>query len=270
MERVTLYHRTRLAVLPLVETDGLRTRVDLSEREGPLDAFDLAATGRFARGRRVSGWVSRAHAESRITQLGAGLVSYTVDPRKAVANREEAREADPVAVWSDVRSLADRLAEVGGDVAALPDDLEVHIDLPVRAKLLRLHAPDVTDEDLGVYAGVVAAIADSDRVAARTIMHLALAAADGDADTPAFRAACALAWRDEPDDRELILRWRRADPVAVLEVVIAELEESAPESSAVIAGMLDESSRQADDAGIGLAEMLLESSERSLETLTRP
>jgi hypothetical protein len=68
----------------------------------------------------------------------------------------------------------------------------------VRAKLVRIHAPDLSADELGVHAGVVAAVADEDRVAAKLLMHLALAAADGDADGPAFRAACALAWRDEP------------------------------------------------------------------------
>ncbi|MGA1078552.1 MAG: hypothetical protein ACO3VG_06240, partial [Nitriliruptoraceae bacterium] len=60
MDRVTVWHRTAPARLPAIEREGLRTRADLGGTLGPLDAFDAAATGRFARGRRVSGWYERA------------------------------------------------------------------------------------------------------------------------------------------------------------------------------------------------------------------
>jgi phosphoserine phosphatase SerB len=70
VDRVTLYHRTALVNLPLIEVDGLRTRIDLSDRLGPVGDFDAAATGRFARGRRVSGWTSRAHAQALVGELG--------------------------------------------------------------------------------------------------------------------------------------------------------------------------------------------------------
>ena len=269
MQRVTLYHRTALANLPLIELEGLRTRIDLSKRLGPPGPFDLAAPGRFARGRRVSGWASRTYADALIVQHGAGLLSYTVDPRKAVANRAAERESDVEAIWSTVRPLADWLDEVDGDAAALPEDLEVHVDLPVRSKLVRIHAPDLSADDLGVYAGVVAAIADTDRVAAKMVMHLALAVADGDTDSLAYSAACALAWRDEPDDREVALRFARAEAEAVLEAVLADLEETASEGAAVLISALDTVRAAADAAGVELGEMMMQRSERTLERIHR-
>jgi len=262
VDRVTLYHRTALVNLPLIEVDGLRTRIDLSDRLGPLDAFDMAATGRFARGRRVSGWVARAHADACRAQFGAGLVSFTVDPRKAVANPASERESG--AGWSSVRPLATWLEEVGGDAGALPMDLEVHLEQPVRAKLVRIHAPDLTSDELGGYAGLVAGIADVDRVAAKLLMHLALVAADGRPDTPAYRAACALAWREEPDERDLPMRMGRADAEAVLEAVLADLDEQAPDGTAELLTVLDALRAEADAAGADLGQMMMDRSERSL------
>ena len=264
MDRVTLYHRTALVNLPLIEVDGLRTRIDLSERLGPVDEFDAAATGRLARGRRVSGWTSHAHARTHRGTLGSGLVSFTVDPRKAVANRAADRLADPVGVWESVLPLAAWLADAAGDVAALPDDLEVHQEQPVRAKLVRFHAPDLSDDELGVHAGLVAAVADEDRVAAKLLMHLALAAADGDRDSPAFRAACALAWRDEPDDRDLSLQVGRADAEAVLEAVLADLEDRASDGAAALLAVLDGLRAEADGNGEDLGQLMMDRSERSL------
>jgi hypothetical protein len=264
VDRVTLYHRTLLVNLPLIELEGLRTRIDLSDRLGPVGDFDAAATGRHARGRRVSGWTSRSHAQALVGELGPGLVSYTVDPRKAVANRAADRAKDPSAVWDSVRPLTAWLEDAGGDVAGLPDDLEVHQEQPVRAKLVRMHAPDLSADELGVHAGVVAAVADEDRVAAKLLMHLALAAADGDADGPAFRAACALAWRDEPDGRDIMLQVGRADAEAVLEVVLADLEDRAPDGAAVLLGVLDVLRSEAAGGGGALGQLMMERSERSL------
>ena len=259
-----MYHRTAFANLPLIEVDGLRTRIDLSSRLGAVGAFDAAATGKFARGRRISGWVSRGQADAMRTDLGAGLVSFTVDPRKAAANRAADREADAAAVWQLVRPLAAWLADVGGDVAALPDDLEVHQELPVRAKLVRFHAPDLSDEELGVHASLVAAVADEDRVAAKLLMHLALAAAEGNADTPAFRAACALAWRDEPDDQDLSIRVGRSDAEAVLEAVLADLEDTSSDGATTLLGVLDALRTEADASGEDLGQLMMDRSERSL------
>jgi len=264
VDRVTLYHRTSLTNLPLIELDGLRTRIDLSDRLGALDAFDLAATGRHARGRRVSGWVSRAHADGGRVQHGAGLISFTVDPRKAVAGRASERAADAVAAWAAMRPLAAWLADAAGDVAGLPADLEVHIDQPVRAKLVRMHAPDLSADELGMHATMVAEVADTDRVAAKLLMHLSLAAADGDADSAAYRAACALAWREEPDGRDVALGVARADAEAVLEAVLADLEETAPEGSAMLLGVLDALRAEADTADVDLGQLMMDRSEQSL------
>ena len=245
--RITLFHRTSAPNLPLIEVDGLRTRIDLSERLGPLGAFDLAATGRFARGRRVSGWVSRRHADAVRGQFGPGVVSFTVDPLRVLADRAEDREADPEGVWGRMRTLADWLAEVGGDVGALPEDLEVHQERPIRAKLVRILALDTEDGALGHYGPIVAAVADADRLAAKLLMHLALIAADGDGADPAYLAACALAWRDEEDPQDLARRVARVDAEAVLEAVLVEQEDGAPEGVARLRDTFDALRSAAED-----------------------
>jgi hypothetical protein len=263
MGRVTLFHRTAAANLPLIELDGLRTRIDLTQRLGPLGPFDEAATGRFARGRRVSGWVSRDYAAERARELGPGVVSFTVDPLRALAGRAALRESDPAGAWDEMRPLARWLAEFESDRAALPEDLEVHVELPVRAKLVRIHAPDLSAADLDIHAPLVDAIADSDRVAAKLLMHLALAVADGSAAAPVYLAACALAWREEPDPSDLGRRVGRADAETVLEAVLVELEDDATESVGVLRTMLDEL-RASDDGANDLGTLLLERSEASL------
>jgi hypothetical protein len=268
--RVTLFHRTQVANLPLIEVDGLRTRIDLTDRLGAVGPFDEAATGRLARGRRVSGWVSREHAASRVDQLGRGVVSFSVDPRRALADRAQDREADPVGVWAHMRPLSEWIAEVGGDVAALPSDLEVHQELPVRAKLVRLHAPDVDGPSLGIHAPLVAAVADSDRVAAKLLMHLALVVADGDPAAPAYLAACAFAWREEEDDRDLGRRVARADAEAVLEAVLLEREDEAPEAVAVLRDVLDGLRATADATEGDLGTLIMERSEASLGRIVGP
>ena len=264
MGRITLYHRTAAATLPLIELDGLRTRIDLSDRLGGLSPFDEAATGRFARGRRVSGWVSREHAATAGRTAGPGVVSFSVDPRRVLADRASDREADPVGVWTRMRPLSDWLAEVDGDVAALPIDLEVHQELPVRAKLVRIHAPDLTDADLGVHAPLVAAVADSDRVAAKLLMHLALAVADGDADDPAYLAACAFAWREAEDERELARRVARADAETVIESVLVEQEDVAPGAVEILRDTLDALRARSDEAEGDLGSAVMDRSEASL------
>ena len=262
--RVTLFHRTSAANLPLIEVDGLRTRIDLSDRLGPLEPFDEAATGRFARGRRVSGWVSRQHAASTADRSGPGVVSFTVDPRRAVACRAADREADPSGVWGRMRPLAEWLSEFDGDVAALPVDLEVHQELPVRAKLVRIHAPDLRPEALGIHAPLVAGVADDDRIAAKLLMHLELIVADGDATHPAYLAACALAWRDDEDDRDLGRRVARADAEAVLESVLLEREDEAAEVVALLSGTLDALRAEAVAADGDLGALIMDRSEASL------
>ena len=268
MERITLLHRTTAANLPLIELDGLRTRVDLADRLGPVGPFDEAATGRYARGRRISGWVSRAQADARRGELGPGLVTFTVDPRRVLAGRAAEREADPAGAWSSMRTLAEWLTDAGGDADALPDDLEVHQDQPVRAKLVRLRAIDPEPGALGPYAALVTAVADADRVAAKLLMHLALATADGDAAHPAYLAACALAWRDEEDAADLGRRVARADAEAVIEAVLVEHEEAAEDGVSALREMLDGLRAEADASEGDVADVMLERSELSLVRIT--
>lgn len=262
MERVTVWHRTAPARLPAIEREGLRTRADLGATLGPLDAFDAAATGRFARGRRVSGWLTRDAADARAAALGAALVSFSVDPRRATALPASVREADPAGAWAAARPLAEWLAE-----GREPADLEVHQDVPVRAKLLRLHAVDVPAAALGPYAPLVTAVADADRLAAKLLVHVLLAVATGEADDPAFLAASVLAWRDEPDDPRLPIEVARADLEAVVEAVLVDEAERAPEAVAVLTAALDALRAEAADAGVTADELIGERSTRTLERI---
>lgn len=267
MDRVTVFHRTQAVNLPLIEVDGLRTRTDLSDRLGPVGPFDAAAPGRFAHGRRVSAWVSRAHADTLRDDLGAGVVRFTVDPRRALAGRAQDRHADPTTAWERMRPLAEWLTDAGGP-DALPADLEVHQEQPVRAKLLRILAPDPSPAAYGSFAGIVEHVADTDRVAAKLLMHLALVAADGDGGDPAFLTACALAWRDAEDTPDLGRRIARADAEGVLEAVLAEQEEDASQAVTRLRDVLDAVRDAAGEDG-DLGERLMERSEASLTRIVR-
>jgi len=243
--RVTVYHLTLPKRLPLIEEDGLRTRADLSGLYGPPGEFDAAAPGTFAHGKRVSGWTSLDHAATRVDELGGGLVSYSVDPAKTMSNRASLRDGDPAAYWSSARPLRDWLAD-----GELPEDLEVHQNLPVRVKYLRLHAPIVTDEQLGGYAPLVSAVADEDRLSAKALMHLAILASDGDFDAEDFTSACALAWRDEPDPDNLVRELSEMDPDKVASAALAELGGSSPETTLRLRQVLDETREWADANGM--------------------
>ena len=263
MSRVVVHHLTRVRRLPLIELDGLRTRVDLSGRLGPVDAFDLAAPGTHARGKRVSAWVSEDHARTEVERFGRGRVSFSVDPARVLALPASVREADPERAWDAARPLAAWLAE-----GPPPADLEVHQNLPVRAKHVRIHAPVVDDAALGDFAPLVAAVADSDRVAAKLLMHLALALAADDLDGPAFLAAAAFAWRDEPDGTDLMRRVGLADTEAVLTAVLAEQRASAPAIVATLTNLLDELRLEGDEDG-DVTGPLLERSGATLDASAR-
>jgi hypothetical protein len=263
MARITVHHRTSPANLPSIEAGGLRTRAERSRRLGPLDAFDAAASGRLANGRRVSGWVSRAQADATRAEHGAGLVSYTVDPARVLATRASERLADPVAAWGSARSLAAWLAEAGS-LEALPADLEVHQDQPVRAKLVTILAPTFTAAELADLAPLVDVVADRDRLGAKLLVHLLLAASDGDATDPNFLAACALAWRDTPDADELGSRVARADVEAVLEAVLAEHASAAPEAVARLDALMATLRAEGEALGQGVDAVVLERSDRAL------
>lgn len=245
MARVTVHHLTLPKRLPLIEEDGLRTRADLSGLYGPPSDFDRSAPGVYAHGKRVTGWVSLDHARTRVGEFGGGYVSYSVDPARTLANRASVREGDPGSYWETARSLTEWLAQ--GDA---PDDLEVHQNVPVRAKRLQLHAPIVTTEQLGEYAEVVEAVADEDRLSAKALMHLAVIASRADFDSTDFTAACALAWRDEPDPDRLIRELVEMDPDKVVSAVLAEHSGTAPELIARLREVLDETRQWADDQGL--------------------
>jgi hypothetical protein len=244
--RVTVYHLTKPRRLPLIEEEGLRTRADLSGLYGPPGELDQAAPGTYAHGKRVSGWLSADHARSTVGEFGGGLISYTVDPRKTLAAPASQRdELAPAAYWDACEPL-----QVWLDRGDAPEDLEVHQNLPVRAKHLRLHAPLLGEDELGDYAPLVAAVADEDRISAKALMHLAVIASDGDFDSPAFLAACALAWRDEPDPDRLVRELIETDPDKVASAALAEHNTDAPTAVTVLREALEETREWADQNGV--------------------
>lgn len=241
MTRVVVHHLTRVRRLPLIELEGLRTRADLSGRLGPIDDFDRTAPAAHAHGKRVSGWWSEVHALAQVAALGRGRLSFSVDPARVTALSAAERERDPERAWATARPLAAWLAD-----GAPPADLEVHQALPVRAKHLRFHAPLVDDAALGAWAPLVAAVADTDRVAAKVLMHLALIRAGDDLDGPAFLAAAALAWRDAPEPSDLERLLRTVDTEALLTATLADARAAAPDIVADLTMLLDELRLEAD------------------------
>ncbi len=258
-----MFHLTRPIRLPLIEEEGLRTRADLSGLLGPVDDFDLAAPGTFARGKRVSGYLSSSFAADHTDQHGVGLVATTVDPRKALANTVAARESEsPSDYWSAARPLAEW--EADGD---LPEDLEVHVNVGVRAKFLDLRAPLATDDDLGEYAGLVHAAADEDRLSAKSLMHLAVIASEGDFESDVFTAACALAWRDEPDPASVMSDLVELGPDKIASAALAEFGAESPEATLRLREVLDETRDWADENGIPHGQGILARTALVLDTL---
>jgi hypothetical protein len=260
--RVTLYHLTPPHRLPLIEEEGLRTRADLSSVLGDVGAFDRAAPGQFAHGKRVSGYLSLEHARSQVSEHGVGLVSYTVDPAKTLAAPATAAD-DPEAYWEQARPLAAWLAD--GDP---PADLDVHVNVPVRAKYLHLHAPLVSDDDLGPYAPLVAEVADEDRLSAKALMHLAVIASEADFDSPAFLAGCALAWRDEPDPDGLVRELIETDADKVASAALAMYGAEASEAVDTLRATLEETRRWADENGLDHGRALFARTALVLDELT--
>lgn len=262
MPRVTLHHLTLPKRLPMIEQEGLRTRADLSGYYGPPGPFDTAAPGIYAFGKRVSGWVSLTAQEELVAELGGGYVTYDVDPARVLANRAGLRDGDPEAYWASARPLAAWLAE-----GAVPDDLEVHQNVGVRAKRVQLRAPLLGEEQFGEYAAVVAAVADEDRLSAKALMHLALIACDADFDGVDFAAACALAWRDEPDPDRLLRELAELDPDKVVSAVLAEHSAAAPALTGRLREVLDETRIWADEQGMGHGDGLLARASAVLDEL---
>jgi hypothetical protein len=265
MARVTVHHLTRPRHLPLIEESGLRTRADLSGALGPLEALDRTAPGTFANGRRVSAWLDEDHARAQVDALGAGHVEFTVDPAKVLAAPAGTRGEDPVAYWAGARPLAAWLAD--GDP---PLDLEVHQNVPVRAKHVVLRAPLLVDDDLDTWAPVVASVADADRLAAKALMHLALIASAGDFDGVDFLAACALAWRDEADPPGLVRELIETDPDKIVSAVLAEQQAGAPGLVERLRDVLEETRSWADEQGLEPGQALFERSTEVLDMLERP
>jgi len=245
VDRVTVFHLTRVRRLPLIEEEGLRTRADLSDLLGPPDELDRAAPGAYAHGRRVSAYLERDHAEQHVDEHGPGLVTYTVDPRKTLAVPSRHRDGSPAGYWENARPLAAWLGE-----GTPPDDLEVHVNVPVRAKHVRLHAPLVRDADLGEYAPLVSAVADEDRLSAKALMHLAVIASSDDFDSSSFTAAAALAWRDEPDPADLLAELLEVDPDKVASAALAEYGAAAPDATKRLREVLEDTREWADENGM--------------------
>lgn len=262
MTRVTVWHLTELRNLPLIEEAGLRTRADLSGVLGPVDHFDVAAPGRFAHGKRVSAWFDEGHGRAQVAAHGPGLVSFSVDATKALAAPAHTRQGDATAYWAAARPLSDWLAD-----GEAPQDLEVHQHLPVRAKHVQLAAPLVDADALQQFAPLVDVVADQDRMSAKALMHLAVIASDGAFDTPAFAAACALAWRDQPDSPRLLRELVDADVDRVASAALAAYEADAAEAVAALRQVLDEVREWAAEAGFEPGEAVLERSADVLDAL---
>lgn len=253
VQRVLVHHMTRPHRLPLIEEEGLRTRGELSSALGELGELDAAARGKFAHGRRVSAWLDEDHALAQADELGPGHVTWEVDPRRALAAPASLREeVDGAAYWEAARPLQEWLAE--DDV---PDDLEVHVDRAVRAKYLQVRAPKFASDRLGAWQVLVDEVADEDRLSAKALMHLAIIDCDADFDATSFEAACALAWRDEPDDDGLIPELLEADPDKVASAALAMYAGSAPDVVARLREVLEETRTWADENGVEHGQGLL-------------
>lgn len=243
MPRITVFHLTPPRRLPLIEEEGLRTRADLSDRLGEPGAFDRAAPGRYGHGKRVSAYLDLDHARTHVDELGGGLVSFSVDPAKALGVPGSAIADGAEPYWAAARPLSDWLDDP-------PEDLEVHQNVPVRAKYLRLHAPLLTDAQLGPFAPLVAAVADEDRLSAKALMHLAVIGAGDDFDSPEFLAGCALAWRDTEDPDGLGRELMETDPDKVASAALAEFGAQAPEATARLREVLEDTRAWADENGV--------------------
>jgi hypothetical protein len=231
--RITLHHLTRYANLPLIEADGIKTRAELTDRHGPLTTFDTAATGVYAFGKRVSAYPSKDGALAYTATYGGGYVTFDVDPTKTLA--QQATVTDAEKYWQTARPLSAWLSD-----GPLPDDLDVHTPVAVRAKRCEIKAPLVTDEELGVYAPLVHAVADTDRLAAKALMHLAVIATGDNPDTPVFAAACALAWRDTQDSDAVLRELAEYGAARLASAALAEHGVKAPDAARQLRDVLDE------------------------------
>ncbi|HEX2029021.1 MAG TPA: hypothetical protein VHF25_13580 [Nitriliruptorales bacterium] len=260
MPRLTVYHVTPTWRLPLIEEEGLRTRTDLSDRYGPPGPEDVAAPGVYAHGRRVSAYLHLDHARQQAAEHGRGLVSFTVDPRKAIGVPGSAREQG--GYWAAARPLHEWLT------GEPPHDLEVHQPVPVRTKHVTIHRPLLGADALGAFAPLVEAVADEDRLSAKALMHLAIIASGGDVDSAAFQAAAALAYRDESDPPSILRELVELDPDKVASAALAGYGGTAPEAARTLRQALESTRGWADQEGLDHGQGLLVRSASVLEELT--
>jgi hypothetical protein len=179
--RVTLYHCTLPKRLPLIEEEGLRTRADLSGLYGPPGALDAPRPGPTPTASGCPAGGPRRTPGTRSPELGAGFVSYTVDPAKTLAAPRACATATRTPTGPP-RAPA-RLAG-GRGAAGRPRGAPERAGAGQAPAAARATA---RDEQLGDYAPLVAAVADEDRLSAKAIMHLAIIASDGDFDGRGLR-----------------------------------------------------------------------------------
>ncbi|MBW3578917.1 MAG: hypothetical protein KY462_14480 [Actinobacteria bacterium] len=263
MARVTVWHLTRLRRLPLIEEQGLRTRADLSDRLGPPGVEDRQAPGTYAHGRRVSAYLSLDHARTHIGEHGRGLITFTVDPAKVIATPGAARDGGAAAYWDAARQLRDWLTQ-----AEPPVDLEVHQNVPVRAKYLRLPGTLLTADELGPYAEIVEAVADTDRLSAKALMHLAIIASDGDDGSHEFATAVALAYRDGPEPQGLVRELVQLGPDKVASAALAEYGSVAPDAAQRLRQTLEATRGWAEQQGLEHGQGLLARSAAVVDEVT--
>ncbi len=262
MPRVAVYHLTAPERLPLIEEDGLRTRADVSDLYGAPGPVDAVAPGTYAHGRRVSAYLSPEHARTMVDAHGAGVVEFTVDPAKALGVPGPPGD-DPEAYWEAARPLKDWLDD--GDP---PEELEVHQNVPVRAKHVQIRAPLFEAEHLGIYASLVGAVADEDRLSAKALMHLAIIASEGEFTSDAFRAAVALAYRDDPDPDSLVRELTQIGADKVVSAALAEFGEHASDAARHLRDVLEDTRGWADDQGLPQDQGLFVRSAGVLEGLS--
>ena len=98
---------------------------------------------------------------------------------------------------------------------------------------------------------------DEDRLSAKALMHLAIIDCEGDFTAEPFLAACALAWRDEPDEDGLIAELLEADPDKVSSAALAMYAGAAPTIIERLRTVLEETREWSDAQGVEHGQGLL-------------
>lgn len=197
-------------------------------------------------------------------------MAFTVDPAKALAVPASQRatavdEGRPDRYWAAARPLRDWL-----DEPEVPQDLEIHQNMPVRVKHVEIRGGLFGAHHLGMFAALVDGLVDDDRLASKALMHLLLVACEGDFDSPAFAAACACAWRDEPDRPSLLRDLVEMDPDKIVSAVLAQQQAQAPDAVALLREVLEATRTWSQDHDLEPGQGLLEQSGAVLDELERP